>query len=68
MNWKELVKIALVGTDRIKVSTEVIEHLKQLGIKPDKDVAKMILEGASIELMMQKGGSWFNTNSLLSQF
>ena len=61
MLWKELIKIALVGTDRITVSKSVLENLKQIGVPENKDIAKMILEGAAIQSMMRKAGSTLNT-------
>lgn len=55
MNWKTLVKIGLIGTDRSKISEEMLHKLEEMGIK-DEDPARLILKAASTLSMMRKAG------------
>lgn len=55
MNWKTLVKIGLIGTDRSKISEEISQKLQAMGIK-DEDPARLILKAAATMSMMKKAG------------
>ncbi len=55
MNWKTLVKIGLIGTDRSKISEEMSQELEGMGIK-DEDPARLILKAAATMSMMRKAG------------
>ncbi len=55
MNWKTLVKIGLIGTDRSKISEEMFHKLEAMGIK-DEDPARLILKAAATMSMMRKAG------------
>ena len=57
MHWPELVKIALIGTNRATLSPEVRKALAVLKIKPEQDTASLVLEGASVWSLMQKVGN-----------
>lgn len=56
MFWQELVKIALMGTERAQLSDATKEALMAKGIAPGEDEARIIMEGASYYAMMQKSG------------
>ena len=53
--WQNLVKTALIGTDKSTPSVFTLEKLKEMGIKTE-DVAESILEGAGVLSLMRKGG------------
>lgn len=55
MKWQNLVKIAVVGTDRCTIPPEVVKGLKDLGIEAD-DPAALLLQGAATMGMMTKAG------------
>lgn len=57
MLWQELVKIALMGTERAQLSDEVKEALAPKGVLPGNDEARMVLEGAAYFAMMHKSGA-----------
>lgn len=54
MYWKELVRVALIGTDRAKLSPELLENLKQLGVDTSKEASRIVLEGASLLSLINK--------------
>ncbi len=58
MPWNELVKVALIGTDRSKLSEESKSALSNLGIDTSKDPAHLILQGAALFSLMQKTGGF----------
>jgi len=55
MNWKTLVKIGLVGTNRSKVSEEMKKELQVMGIE-EEDPARLVLKAAATISMMRKAG------------
>ena len=58
MSWDELVKVALIGTERTKLSAATKEHLSKLGINTSKNPTNTILEGAALLSLMHKTGSF----------
>ncbi len=55
MNWKKLVQIALVGTNRSKIPGEMMLELKALGIE-EEDPARLVMKAATTFSMMRKAG------------
>jgi len=55
MTWKTLVKIGLVGTNRSKISEEMIKEFQAMGIK-EEDPAHLVLKAAATMSMMRKAG------------
>ena len=55
MVWQDLVKIALIGTDKATPSVSTLENLKNMGIKA-VDTAEVVLEGGGVLTMLRKGG------------
>lgn len=55
MNWKTLVKIGLLGTNRSKISDTMIQELHAMGIE-EEDPARLILKAAATLSMMKKAG------------
>ncbi len=53
MPWKELSKIALLGTDRTAISPALKKALAELGVDSEMDSAQLVLKGAAI-LQAQK--------------
>ena len=56
MDWKTLVKIALIGTNRSKISPKMIQQLQAFGIEED-DPARLIMKAAATTSMMKKAGT-----------
>jgi Family of unknown function (DUF5691) len=54
MPWKELVRIALIGTDRAKMSPELLKNLETLGVDISKESTQVLLEGASMLSLINK--------------
>lgn len=54
--WKELVKIALLGTERSQLSTETMAQLQKYGIDTKNAMTSIILESAAITGQMRKAG------------
>ncbi len=55
MVWQDLVKIALIGTDKATPSVSMLENLKNLGVHA-VDTAEVVLKGAGVLTMLRKGG------------
>jgi Family of unknown function (DUF5691) len=53
--WQNLIKIALIGTDKSTPSVSTLDTLKEMGIKTE-DVSEAVLEGAGMLSLMRKGG------------
>ena len=58
MSWDELVKVALIGTDRSNLSEASKMELSELGIDTSKELTTTILEGAALLSLMQKTGGF----------
>ena len=56
MLWEELVKLALLGTDRSNLSAATKEALQGLGIDTNKEITEVVLEGAAVQAPLQKAG------------
>ncbi len=56
MNWKTLVKIGLIGTNRSKIPEEMIRQLQAIGIE-EEDPARLIMKAAAIMSMRKKAGT-----------
>ncbi len=54
MSWDELVKVALIGTDRSNLTEATKLELTELGIDVSKEQTKVILEGAALISLMHK--------------
>ncbi len=54
MYWNELVRVALIGTDRAKLSPEMLKYLEELGVDTTKDTTEVLLEGASLLSLINK--------------
>ncbi len=55
MNWTTLVKIGLVGTNRSKISEEMVKEFQAMGIE-EEDPARLVLKAAATMSMMRKAG------------
>ena len=55
MTWENLVKIGLIGTNRSKISKEMFEELRSMGIEVE-DPAHLILKAAATMSMTRKAG------------
>lgn len=53
--WSDLVKTALIGTDKATPSVETLEKLHSLGVQSD-EVTEAVLEGAGVVHFMKKSG------------
>jgi Family of unknown function (DUF5691) len=53
--WQDLIKTALIGTDKSTPSVSTLEKLKEMGIKAE-EVSEAILQGAGVLTLMRKGG------------
>jgi hypothetical protein len=53
--WQEIIKTALIGTDKTTPSVKTLEKLLNWGVKSD-EMAEIVLEGAGISALMQKSG------------
>lgn len=58
MPWNELVKVALIGTDRSKLSEASKAELSDLGLDPKSDPVNLILNGAALLSLMEKTGGF----------
>lgn len=56
MRWKELVKLALLGTDRSSLSAAMKAELRGYGIDTDKEITEVVLESAALYAPLQKAG------------
>ncbi len=56
MPWEEIVKTALVGTERSQLSEESLEQLQALGIDVNANTSQVILKAAAVYSRMQKAG------------
>lgn len=54
--WTELVKLALLGTDRSNLSTPLQTNLQLLGIDTQKEIAEIVLEGATLLASLRRAG------------
>ena len=54
MIWEDLIKTALIGTDRTKLSENTLQELATLGIDLKAHPAKVVLEALSFHANMQK--------------
>ena len=55
MVWQDLVKTALIGTDKATPSVSTLENLEKMGIHSE-DTAEMVLQGAGVLTILRKGG------------
>ena len=53
--WRNLVKTALIGTDKSTPSVSTLDTLEGMGVKTD-DIAQTVLQGVGILSLMRKGG------------
>ncbi len=60
MYWKELVRVALIGTDRAKLSPELLKKLEELGVNTSKEPTRVVLEGASLLSLINKTQNQLN--------
>ncbi|MEM6316895.1 MAG: DUF5691 domain-containing protein [Bacteroidota bacterium] len=56
MRWNELVKLALLGTERSTLSPAAKSALEQYGIDTSKEMTEVILEAAALQAPLQKAG------------
>ncbi len=56
MIWKQLVKIALLGTERSTLTAEMQAALRAKGINTDQEITKTILEAVAYYAPLQKAG------------
>ena len=56
MIWKQLEKIALLGSERSTLSPEMQEALTTKGINTDQEITKIILEAVAYYAPLQKAG------------
>lgn len=54
--WKELSRIALLGTERAAPDEALMQHLQSLGIDLDQGLSKIMLEGSAYIHQMNKAG------------
>ena len=54
--WKELVKLALIGTERSSIPPSVAKALEAYGIDTTQDITRVVLEGAALQSPLQKAG------------
>ena len=54
MLWKELVRVALIGTDRAKLSPEMLKSLDGLGVDTSMEPTQVLLEGAALLSLVNK--------------
>lgn len=55
MVWQDLVKTALIGTDKATPSVSTLENFEKMGIHSE-DTAGIVLQGAGVLTMLRKGG------------
>ena len=58
MSWEELVKVALIGTDRSNLSESSKAELSEYGIDISTEQTNVVLEGAALFSLMQKTGGF----------
>lgn len=56
MTWEELVKLALLGTDRGHLPDSGVLELKKMGIPETDSLARQVLQAAALNYPMQKAG------------
>lgn len=56
MIWKNIIKTALIGTDRSDLSEITLEELEKLGVDIEATPANVLLEGATLYAQMRKAG------------
>ena len=56
MLWNELVKLALLGTDRSSLSPEMKAELTTYGIDTEKEITEVVLESIALMGPLQKAG------------
>lgn len=56
MIWQELIKTALIGTERSGLSEELIVALKQQGIDTHAEMPKILLQSAGLYALLRKAG------------
>lgn len=56
MIWKNLIKTALIGTDRSDLSETTLAELEKLGVDLEATPANILLEGATLYAQMRKAG------------
>ncbi len=54
MIWQDLVRTALIGTDKATPSVSTLEELQKLGIQSE-EVTEAVLEGAGVLAILRKG-------------
>ena len=55
-HWNDLVKLALLGTDRSTLSPAMKVELQGYGIDTDKEITEVVLESAALYAPLQKAG------------
>ncbi len=58
MIWDEIVKAALIGTDRSKLPQAVQESLRKKGIDTTKEPTQVLLDAAALYAHLHKSGSY----------
>jgi len=56
LRWNELVKLALLGTDRSTLSPAMKVELEGYGIDTEKEITEVVLESAALYAPLQKAG------------
>ena len=56
MVWEDLIKTALIGTDRTKLSEDTLKELAKLGIDTSAHPARVLMDAVSFYASMQKTG------------
>ena len=56
MVWKNIVKTALIGTDRSELSEKTLDVLQKMGVDVEDNPANVLLEGATLYAQMRKAG------------
>jgi len=56
LRWDELVKLALLGTDRSTLSPAMKAELQGYGIDTEKEITEVVLESAALYAPLQKAG------------
>ena len=56
MLWNELVKLALLGTQRSSLTSAMVTELQSYGIDTHKEITEVILESAALVSALQKAG------------
>ncbi len=70
MLWNELVKLALLGTNRSTLSSTMKAELQSYGIDTEKEITEVVLESAALQAPLQKAGfqpqKWEGENLTIS--